>query len=98
MALAQGDGPTATDGRPTSRQPDPTTMPPPLQAGLSHHPGRADGSVAVLAHRAAFLLSLRPLDSGCGGGSWPRWIRTTIPRSKVWCPAVGRGAIGVAAS
>src|SRR5438093_10646200 len=30
--------------------------------------------------------------------SWPRWIRTTIPRSKVWCPAVGRGASGVAAS
>src|SRR6266571_2423716 len=24
--------------------------------------------------------------------SWPRWTRTTIPRSKVWCPAVGRGA------
>src|SRR5213080_1204711 len=28
--------------------------------------------------------------------SWPRWIRTTIPRSKVWCPAVGRGASDVA--
>src|SRR5216117_1928370 len=28
----------------------------------------------------------------CADGSWPRWIRTTIPRSKVWCPAVGRGA------
>src|SRR6266699_1368738 len=28
----------------------------------------------------------------CGDGNWPRWIRTTIPRSKVWCPAVGRGA------
>src|SRR5438876_9469523 len=24
--------------------------------------------------------------------SWPRWARTTIPRSKVWCPAIGRGA------
>src|SRR5207245_2448711 len=30
-------------------------------------------------------------------GSWPRWIRTIIPRSKVWCPAVGRGASDVAA-
>src|SRR4029077_9277768 len=29
-----------------------------------------------------------------GDGNWPRWIRTTIPRSKVWCPAVGRGASG----
>src|SRR6266516_6190756 len=28
----------------------------------------------------------------CREGNWPRWIRTTIPRSKVWCPAVGRGA------
>src|SRR5207244_282581 len=27
-----------------------------------------------------------------GDSSWPRWTRTTIPRSKVWCPAVGRGA------
>src|SRR5207249_12069622 len=26
---------------------------------------------------------------------WPRWTRTTIPRSKVWCPAVGRGASDV---
>src|SRR5690349_7549737 len=29
--------------------------------------------------------------------NWPRWIRTTIPRSKVWCPAVGRGASGYTA-
>src|SRR2546425_8312576 len=29
--------------------------------------------------------------------SWPRWTRTTIPRSKVWCPAVGRGASDCAA-
>ena len=31
------------------------------------------------------------------GGNWPRWTRTTIPRSKVWCPAVGRGASDCAA-
>src|SRR5438034_8745249 len=33
----------------------------------------------------------------CADGNWPRWIRTTIPRSKVWCPAVGRGASWVVA-
>src|SRR5713101_5768946 len=73
---------------------------PRIRSGESGLPAPAQRSPAGLSSGSLANPSVHlQMDhrTRCGDGNWPRWIRTTIPRSKVWCPAVGRGASDVTA-
>src|SRR5690242_9338114 len=52
----------------------------------------AMAALVVTKSRRVIADVMSLIDGNWVRGNWPRWIRTTIPRSKVWCPAVGRGA------